>query len=83
MGFDGIPLGMLKELADVIVRLLSVFEWSWKSGEVPVEWKLINIVLVFKKHRKGDPGDCRPISLTSEPGKVVERYGKTPEASCY
>lgn len=73
MGPDKIHLRILKELADVIVRFLSIFEQSWESGEVAVEWKLVNIVPVFKKCRKGDPGNCRPISLTSVPGKVMEK----------
>lgn len=85
---DGINLRLLREPADVIVRLLSIFEQSWMSGEVPVEWMLVNIVPVFKKHRKGDPGNYRPISLTSAPGKVMEKItlggiGKYLEASCY
>ncbi|NXB82041.1 RGRF2 factor, partial [Donacobius atricapilla] len=56
-----------RQLADVIVRILSIFEQSWKSGEVPVEWKVVNIVPVFKKCRKGTTGNYRPISLTSVP----------------
>lgn len=85
---DGIHLRLLKEPADVIVRLLSIFEQSWMSGEVPVEWMLVKIVPIFKKHRKGDPGNYRPSSLTSAPGKVMEKItlggiGKHPEASYY
>lgn len=35
--------GILKELADV--RIVSViFQWSWESGEIPVDWKLAIIV---------------------------------------
>ena len=41
---------------DVIVGLLSIiFQWSWESGEVPVGWKLANVVPVFKN--KEDPGN--------------------------
>ncbi|KAJ7405714.1 hypothetical protein WISP_138172 [Willisornis vidua] len=50
MGPDGIHLRILKELADVITKpLMMIFEWSWESGEIPTDWKLVNIVSVFKK----------------------------------
>ena len=38
-----------------------------------MDWKLTNVTPIFKKGRKDDPGSYRPISLTSVPGKVMER----------
>ncbi|GAB0195585.1 hypothetical protein GRJ2_002023800 [Grus japonensis] len=53
MGPDGIHPRVLRELADVIVRPLSIiFQQSWESGEVPVDWKLANVVPIFKKGKK-------------------------------
>ncbi|KAK4826288.1 LOW QUALITY PROTEIN: hypothetical protein QYF61_007135 [Mycteria americana] len=69
MGPDGIHCRVLKELADVIAGPLS----SWESGEVPVDWKLANVVPIFKKEKKEDPGNYRPGSLTSVPGKIMEK----------
>ncbi|KAK4831158.1 hypothetical protein QYF61_015628 [Mycteria americana] len=46
---------------------------SWLTGEVPVNWRLANVTPIYKKGRKEDPGNYRPVSLTSVPGKVMEQ----------
>ncbi|KAK4810807.1 LOW QUALITY PROTEIN: hypothetical protein QYF61_008779 [Mycteria americana] len=71
MGPDGIHPRVLKELADVIARPLSViYQRSWESGEVPVDWKLANVIPIFKKGQRDYPG---PVSLTLVPGKIMEK----------
>jgi len=45
MGLDGIHPRILRELFDVIVRLVSIiFQQFGESREVPGNWKLANIV---------------------------------------
>ncbi|GAB0193231.1 mitochondrial enolase superfamily member 1 [Grus japonensis] len=47
--------------------------WSWRTGEVPEDRRKASVTPVFKKGKKGDPGNYRPVSLTSIPGKMMEQ----------
>jgi len=74
MGPDGMHPRVLRKLADAIAEPLSIiFERSWKTGEVPEDWRKANVTPVFKKGKKEDPGSYRPVSLTSVPGEMTEQ----------
>ncbi|GAB0179917.1 mitochondrial enolase superfamily member 1 [Grus japonensis] len=74
MGPDNIHPRVLTELSDIVARLLSIiFEKLWRLEDVPEDWKKANVTPIYKKGLKEDPGNYRPISLTSVPGKVMEQ----------
>ncbi|KAF1534907.1 hypothetical protein FQV19_0007770, partial [Eudyptula minor] len=75
MGPDGIHPRVLRELAEELAKPLSIiYQQSWLMGEVPDDWRLANVTPIYKKGRKEDPGNNRPVSLTSVPGKIMERF---------
>ncbi len=76
-GPDGIRPILLKETEDQIcVPLEILFRKSLREGVVPIEWRTANVTPIYKKGPKGDPGNYRPVSLTSVPGKLLEKIIK-------
>ncbi len=72
-GPDEIGHCVLKELAPTIAPILTaIYMRSYETGEIPDDWKNTNIVPIYKKGRKGDPTNYRPISLTCISCKLME-----------
>ncbi|GAB0183195.1 mitochondrial enolase superfamily member 1 [Grus japonensis] len=74
MGQDEIHPMVVSELAEVLTKTLSIiYQQYWLTGDFPADWRLANVMPIYKKGRKEDPGNYRPVSLTSVLGKVMEQ----------
>ncbi|KAK4820464.1 hypothetical protein QYF61_027746, partial [Mycteria americana] len=75
MGPDGIHPRVLRELVEEVLTkpLAILYQQSWLTGEVPVDWRLANVMPIYKKGQKEDLGNYRPVSLTLVLGKVMEQ----------
>jgi hypothetical protein len=72
-GPDEIPARLLKELNNELSPIFTIlFQASLNQGSVPKDWKLANVTPLFKKGDKSDPGNYRPVSLTSITCKILE-----------
>eukprot|EP00061_Rhincodon_typus_P012384 g38084.t1 len=59
-GPDGIYPRLLKEASEVIVGALTkIFVSLLATGEVPEDWQATNVVPLFKKGNRDNPGNYR------------------------
>ena len=73
-GADRISTRLLRECKEeLLLPLKLLFNKSLQEGVVPSLWKYANVTPIFKKGNKSDPGNYRPISLTSVVVKILER----------
>ena len=74
-GNDGMGSTFLKAVGRAIsMPLVMLFQKSVDEGEIPMQWREANVTAIYKKKgKKCDPGNYRPVSLTSQLGKLCER----------
>ena len=54
-------LGLTTTIAPI---LTDIFNWSYRTGVMPDDWREANVVPANKKGKKTLAENCRPISLT-------------------
>ncbi|KAK4826010.1 hypothetical protein QYF61_003783 [Mycteria americana] len=63
MGPDGIHTRVLRELVEVFTKPLSIlYQQSWLTGEVPVDWRLAHVMPMYKKGQKEHLGSTTGLS---------------------
>ena len=73
LGPDELHPRVLKELATELGTVFAhLFQQSIDKGELPKEWSLANICLLFKKGDRSLACNYRPVSLTCVPCKLLK-----------
>ena len=54
----------------------SIINYSVETGIIPEDWKSVNVTAIHKKGSRQEPGNYRPMSLTSVVCKTMERSVK-------
>uniref|UniRef100_A0A3B5R9A6 Reverse transcriptase domain-containing protein n=1 Tax=Xiphophorus maculatus TaxID=8083 RepID=A0A3B5R9A6_XIPMA len=74
-GKDGVCYVMLKDFKySSLTVILKLFNLIWMTGRIPVEWKQSVIIPILKPGKNAtDPSNYRPIALTSQLGKIMEK----------
>jgi hypothetical protein len=72
-GFDGIPALLIKHCVQHIIKpLMFIFNLSLSTGTFPNLMKITKVRPIFKKGRKQDVSNYRPISILPVFSKILE-----------
>ena len=64
-GPDLVPARILKLASKELAPVLSlIYQQSYDTNQVPLDWQQANVTAVFKKGDKSNPANYRPVSLT-------------------
>ena len=74
-GTDGMGFSFVTNMVgEIEIPLVLIFQRSLETRQVPEQWKEANVTTIHKrKGQRCDPGNYRPVSLTSQVGKLFER----------
>ncbi|KAG1407940.1 hypothetical protein G6F60_001830 [Rhizopus arrhizus] len=73
-GVDHLRIEMLHPIQHLLQPLLlHLFQLNWAWSYVPQPWRVAQVVPIHKKGSPLDPGNYRPISLTTIFRKILER----------
>ena len=72
-GPDGIQINVMKKCPNMIPWLCKLYEKSLRTGHCPQYWKDAHIPAIHKNGVRSKCGNYRPISLTSQVVKLMER----------
>ena len=71
---DGFPSAFIHQIVDFVVEPVSrIYEVSYQTGSLPLDWRTGLIAPVFKKGAPSEPLNYRPVSLTSYFCKGMEK----------
>ena len=66
------PFVLQRTASEISVPLTKIFKLSLSMGECPDDWRSANVTPIHKKGSRTNPGNYRPVSLTSQSCKVLE-----------
>jgi len=58
------PIEIADEISVFVAELNKLYNKSLKTGDVPQDWKLANVMPIFKKIKRSSPVNYEPVSLT-------------------
>ena len=74
-GYDDMHPIILRKLSDVLAAPLKIlFDKTLKEGKIPQSWERAEVKPIFKKGDKNNPGNYRPVRLTSIVCKTIEGF---------
>jgi len=72
-GPDMVHVNVLRNTLELSIPLTYIYNLSLRTGHVPQDWRDANITPLFKKGSRTSANNYRPISLTSQAVKILER----------
>ena len=73
MGADDLSPRLLKQIQkEISIPIQHIWRESLDKGMVPRDWKTANVTPIHKKGARSSASNYRPVSLTSQLGKLLE-----------